>query len=144
MSLKEKAKNEAKKRIKKRIRRFIFLLIKPFLPFIIVGVLLLLAICNFADSMFTQETQGSENLTISDDSSSIIPVGMFCWPIPGYETISSHFGMRVHPITHEYKLHAGTDVAAPIGANFVAMASGTVIEAYYSPSYGNMVMIDHR
>ena len=29
------------------------------------------------------------------------------------------------------------------GANFVAMADGTVITATYSNSYGNMVMIDH-
>lgn len=33
---------------------------------------------------------------------------------------------------------------APIGADFVAMADGTVIKAIYSNSYGNMVMIDHR
>lgn len=30
------------------------------------------------------------------------------------------------------------------GADFVAMADGTVISAKYSNSYGNMVMIDHR
>ena len=33
---------------------------------------------------------------------------------------------------------------APIGANFVAMADGTVIKACYNSSYGNMVMINHR
>lgn len=32
---------------------------------------------------------------------------------------------------------------APTGANFVAMADGTVIRANYSSSYGNVVMIDH-
>ena len=42
-----------------------------------------------------------------------------------------------------YKLHSGTDVGAPIGANFVAMADGTVIKASYNSGYGNMVMIDH-
>ena len=41
-------------------------------------------------------------------------------------------------------MHSGTDVGAPIGANFVAMADGIVIKAVYSNSYGNMVMIDHR
>jgi len=30
------------------------------------------------------------------------------------------------------------------GANFVAMADGTVIKAAYNNAYGNMVMIDHR
>lgn len=51
--------------------------------------------------------------------------------------------MRTHPITGAYKLHSGTDVGAPIGANFVSMADGIVIKAVYSSSYGNMVMIDH-
>ena len=41
-------------------------------------------------------------------------------------------------------MHSGTDVRAPIGANFVAMADGTVIKAMYNTAYGNMVMIDHR
>ena len=52
--------------------------------------------------------------------------------------------MRTHPITGVYKLHSGTDIAAPIGADFVAMADGTVIKASYNAAYGNMVMIDHR
>lgn len=52
--------------------------------------------------------------------------------------------MRTHPITGAYKLHSGTDVGAPVGANFVAMADGTVINASYNNAYGNMVMIDHR
>ena len=52
--------------------------------------------------------------------------------------------MRIHPITGVYKLHSGTDVGAPLGTNFVAMANGIVTTAKYSNSYGNMVMIDHR
>ena len=51
--------------------------------------------------------------------------------------------MRTHPVTGVYKLHSGTDVAAPIGANFVAMADGIVIKATFNNAYGNMVMIDH-
>lgn len=85
----------------------------------------------------------ASNSNIIQDSSTIIPKGMFIWPIPGYTNISSHFGMRVHPITGAYKLHTGTDVSAPIGASFVAMAEGTVIKAGYNNIYGNMVMIDH-
>ena len=82
--------------------------------------------------------------TIITDGKSLVPTDMFIWPIPGYTKITSHFGMRTHPITGAYKLHSGTDVGAPIGANFVAMADGIVIKACYSNSYGNMVMIDHR
>ena len=91
----------------------------------------------------TSWLQGSSSSIITDGKG-LVPKGMFKWPIPGYTTISSHFGMRVHPITGAYKLHSGTDVSAPTGANFIAMADGTVIKAAYNSAYGNMVMIDHR
>lgn len=44
----------------------------------------------------------------------------------------------------EYKLHSGTDVGAPVGAKFVAMADGVVTKACYNGGYGNCVIIDHR
>lgn len=69
--------------------------------------------------------------------------GSMIWPIPGYTTITSYYGMRVHPITGVYKLHSGVDVGAPTGAKFVAMADGTVVKAAYTTGYGNMVIIDH-
>lgn len=69
--------------------------------------------------------------------------GMFCWPIPGYSAITSEFGMRTHPITGVYKLHTGTDIGAPEGADFVAMADGIVVTAGTNTAYGNMVMINH-
>ena len=69
--------------------------------------------------------------------------GALTWPIPGYNTITSEFGMRVHPITGAYKLHTGTDIGAPRGADFVAMGKGVVTKASMTPAYGNMVIIDH-
>ena len=69
--------------------------------------------------------------------------GAMTWPIPGYTTITSEYGMRVHPITGAYKLHTGTDIGAPMGADFVAAAKGVVTKASMTPAYGNMVIIDH-
>ena len=69
--------------------------------------------------------------------------GALTWPIPGYNTITSEFGMRVHPITGAYKLHTGTDIGAPMGADFVAMGKGVVTKASMTLAYGNMVIIDH-
>ena len=69
--------------------------------------------------------------------------GIMMWPVPGYTTITSQFGMRLHPILHVYKLHTGMDIGAPYGANFVAASDGVVIKAGMNSAYGNMVIIDH-
>lgn len=65
------------------------------------------------------------------------------WPTPGYTTITSPYGYRIHPITGEFKFHAGVDIGAPGGAPILAAAGGTVTISTYSSSYGNYVEIDH-
>lgn len=55
--------------------------------------------------------------------------GVMAWPVPGYTVISSPYGMRTHPITGIYKLHTGTDIRAPMGANFIAANDGIVVKA---------------
>lgn len=69
--------------------------------------------------------------------------GVFVWPVPGRTSLTSLYGMRVHPITGAYKLHTGIDISAPLGTNFVAAANGVVSKATYNTAYGNMVIIDH-
>ncbi len=69
--------------------------------------------------------------------------GELAWPVPGYNKITSNYGMRVHPITGQYKLHTGVDIGAPMGAEFVAANDGIVTKAEYNTAYGNMVLIDH-
>lgn len=156
-----------KKYTKSKIKKAIFIIIKPFIPFFIIIIGIIFAVCTVCDALFTTEddmsmaeklsskdyeqqyeewlqVKGNTTTSSEQEGKRLIPTGMFTWPIPGYTTITSRYGMRVHPITGVYKLHSGTDVGAPIGANFVAMADGTVIKAYYNSSYGNMVMIDHR
>lgn len=69
--------------------------------------------------------------------------GILTWPVPGYTSITSNYGMRTHPISQIYKMHTGVDIAAPPGAYFVAANEGIVVKSVYSASYGNMVVIDH-
>ncbi|MDD4689429.1 MAG: peptidoglycan DD-metalloendopeptidase family protein [Eubacteriales bacterium] len=80
----------------------------------------------------------------STSTKSYIGTGSLQWPTPGYTTVTSNFGYRIHPVTGVKKYHSGTDIAAPTGASILAAASGTVIMAgYNSGGYGNYVVIDH-
>lgn len=63
-------------------------------------------------------------------------------PISG-GSITSSYGMRLHPVLHIWKLHDGTDFGAGCGTPIRAAASGTVTEAYYNGGYGNRLFIDH-
>ena len=69
--------------------------------------------------------------------------GLFAWPSPGYYTITSEYGMRLHPILKVYRSHSGLDIGAPMGADIIAANDGVVIKSTYMSSYGNVIMIDH-
>ncbi len=166
MSLSDKEKKQLKKKIGKTIRKITFVVVKPFLPFIIVIGGIILAISTVSDALFGNEedaamveklssedyeAQYSEWLqysnpggTVIQNGARLVPTGMFDWPLSNYTEITSGFGMRLHPVHKVNKMHTGVDVAAPIGADFVAMADGKVTFAKYTDGYGNMVMIDHR
>ncbi len=74
-----------------------------------------------------------------------INVTGFTWPIPGFNRITSQFGMRMHPILGYEKLHDGTDIsgAGINGTPILAAYSGTVVLAQSYWGYGNCVKIDH-
>ncbi len=63
-------------------------------------------------------------------------------PVEGAR-ITSHFGMRFHPVLHYTRLHGGIDLAAPIGTPIYAAAVGTVTSASFSACGGNMVILQH-
>lgn len=64
-------------------------------------------------------------------------------PVAGASWNTSSFGLRRDPFTGQGAMHEGIDFAAAVGAPIVAAAAGVVVSAEYSPSYGNMVEIDH-
>ena len=71
--------------------------------------------------------------------------GTMTWPLPGYYSITSPFGNRLHPVLKVYKMHTGVDIAGSgcNGKNVVAAADGTVITAGWISGYGNTVVVDH-
>lgn len=66
------------------------------------------------------------------------------FPLPaGTWVKTSGYGMRVHPITGERKLHTGVDFAAPAGTPILAAADGRVAFAGPATGYGHLILIEH-
>jgi murein DD-endopeptidase MepM/ murein hydrolase activator NlpD len=63
-------------------------------------------------------------------------------PIPSVH-VGSGFGMRVHPILHIARLHAGDDLPAPSGTPIHAAADGLVVSAGVRGGYGNVTVLDN-
>ena len=64
-------------------------------------------------------------------------------PVKSY-TLTSAFGMRVHPISGKWKMHNGVDMAAPQGTPIYAAKSGKVTKtAFQAGGAGYYVTINH-
>lgn len=68
----------------------------------------------------------------------------FLWPLPAsWNTLSSLFGNRKHPITGKPNNHTGIDIPASKNTNIYASKSGVVTTSTHNRSYGNYVVISH-
>ena len=68
---------------------------------------------------------------------------LFMIPVKKFRFTSS-FGMRRHPFGLGRRLHAGVDMAAPIGTAVHAAREGKVVFAGSSGNYGLMIRIQHN
>jgi len=76
-------------------------------------------------------------LSINADPPDVSPLGK------NY-TITSSFGMRMHPIFKERKMHLGIDLKAPKGTPVYATANGVVEKVKLNKSgYGKHIIIKH-
>lgn len=67
--------------------------------------------------------------------------GSMVQPVSG--EITSDFGWRRDPFTHQKAWHSGVDIAAASGTPVVACASGVVSHSGPKGGYGNLVVVDH-
>ena len=69
----------------------------------------------------------------------------YMWPLPvdQWFIVSGWFGYEPNPIGSGIRFHKALDLAANRGTDIYAAAAGKVIEAKYSSSYGNHVVILH-
>jgi hypothetical protein len=82
-------------------------------------------------------TPGSAAPVVPETSRVVFPLPAGVW----FRT--SGFGLRVHPITGERKLHTGVDFAAASGTHILAAADGRVAFAGPASGYGHLILIEH-
>lgn len=68
--------------------------------------------------------------------------GQFIHPLPG-ATVTSKFGMRLHPVLGTSKMHNGVDYSKGCGSEVLASDSGTVTFSDYKRASGYRIDIDH-
>lgn len=71
------------------------------------------------------------------------PTGSGKLSMPTAGRVGSRFGMRFHPIFHEWRLHAGVDISSGCGTPLRAAADGVVSHMGYDSSGGWRLVIDH-
>jgi len=64
-------------------------------------------------------------------------------PMPVQGTISSGYGLRIHPILKEQQQHNGIDIVEKEGTPVKAVQDGIVISVGYDSEFGNTVKIRH-
>lgn len=100
-----------------------------------------------ANDLATQVLQTGTSLFIPgarmDEDAYLLAIGeLLRWPLRSY-VFTSGFGMREDPITDQWRLHTGLDLAGPMGSPVLAARSGRVVHAEYTGNYGNLVIVDH-
>lgn len=65
------------------------------------------------------------------------------WAKPSGGYVSSHFGMRVHPIYGVARLHAGIDLATACGRPVYAARGGRVSYSGWLGTSGNFIRVSH-
>lgn len=103
----------------------------------------LLAASVAQQSSSSSATYNGSTSTGNTSTGVIVSESGFRWPLNGYDTLSSLFGNRIHPITGAANNHTGIDVPAAGGTPILSAKSGVVLISEYHYSYGNYVVVSH-
>lgn len=88
------------------------------------------------ETLITKQAQWQRDL----DRVSKLPTAL---PLAQDFSITSGFGVRADPMTHQPSMHEGIDFVAPVGTPVRATADGKVLRSGRAGAYGEMVEIAH-
>ena len=119
-----------------KLKKTVVTFLAPYLIFLLIIFLLLSVLFMGVEVLWEQFTSpdGIEEITISSDG--------LIWPLPGYNRISSYYGLRFHPVKKVYSFHDGIDIPAPQDTKVFSSANGKVITTKESKTLGKTVEIE--
>ena len=84
--------------------------------------------------------------TLLDTQSALLTEIPSIWPVRGgIGNITMFFGQNINPISGQYYIHKGIDIATHrSGDPVVATADGQVVTAEYAYDFGNYVIVRHK
>jgi len=84
--------------------------------------------------------------TLLDTQSALLTEIPSIWPVRGgIGNITMFFGQNINPISGQYYIHKGIDIATHrSGDPVVATADGQVVTAEYAYDFGNYIIIRHK
>ena len=120
-----------------KLKKSVVTFLAPYLIFLLIIFLLLSVLFMGVEVLWEEFTSpdGIEEITISSDG--------LIWPLPGYNRISSYYGLRFHPVKKVYSFHDGIDIPAPQDTIIISPSSGMVTKVYDSSSVGKTVEIEN-
>jgi septal ring factor EnvC (AmiA/AmiB activator) len=69
--------------------------------------------------------------------------GLLPWPVLHGKVIS-RFGKQQNPVLHTVTQNNGIDIQVPAGTSVGSVADGDVSTIWWLPSFGNLVIVNHR
>jgi len=99
---------------------------------------------DFVFASYTEKSPATRSFSANTAPASAAPQEPdFKNPLHCYYNITSSYGYRTNPISGNYKMHDGIDLACSRGSSIYASASGKVTTRSYSSIYGNYIIITH-
>jgi len=99
---------------------------------------------DYKDAKAKEEAASRPSYPAGDTTPSVSPPSSAGWITPcSYAAFTSPFGYRWHPISGDWKMHYGVDLAGATGTPIYASRAGTVTTAAYNGSAGYYVSINH-
>lgn len=64
--------------------------------------------------------------------------------MPCLGEVIAQYGLRIHPVYGDQRVHVGIDIACPEGGKVRTVLKGVVVKVEDSPTYGKTVIVEHR